>query len=219
MPDPTPEPAPAPAPVPDPTPPPLPPAAVVPPEPDPELGDAGKKALDAERTARRQAEADAKAAKAELDALKTSHLPDQEKAIKEAADAARQTALHEVNSKLFSAVVKAESVGKIADPDLLADPEVAVRLLGFSEIPVTTTGDIDTEAISAAVASFVEARPYMAGAMPPATPPVPPLPQGGRGTPEANQQLTRNDLASMSPEQIDAARKDGRLNDLLAGKS
>lgn len=207
-------------PVVDPPAPPVPPAPSLPDPPaPPELGDPGKKALDDERAARKAAEKAHKEALVELEQLRTAALPDNEKLIKEAVDAARAETRHEVNGRLFAAVLKAETVGKLVDSDLLADPEVAVRLLGFDEIPVTSTGDIDTEAISAAVASLIEAKPYLAGAMPPGTgTPPPDLGQGARGTP-TNRQLTRADLVAMSPEQIDQARKDGLLDDLMAGKS
>jgi len=52
-----------------------------------DLGEGGKKALQAEREARRQAEKDAAAFKAQLDALEAEKLSDLEKAQKAAADA------------------------------------------------------------------------------------------------------------------------------------
>lgn len=156
-----------------------PPDPPVDPPPPAELGDAGKKALDDERAARKAAEKAHKEALAELEELRTAQLPDNEKLIKEAADAARAEALSEVNSRLFVAELKALTTGKLADPDLLSDPEVAVRLLGFDEIPVTNTGGIDVEAISTAVASLIEAKPYLAGAKPG----TPDLGQGARGAP------------------------------------
>lgn len=198
-----------------------PPVEETPPPPPEELGDGGKKALDAERALRKEAEKAAKAAQAELDKLRTDQLPDTEKAIKEAADNARAATLAEVNAKLFAAKLEALTASNPAAQELLADAEVAVRLLSLDEIPVTSDGDIDTEAISAAVASFIEAKPYLAGATPPGeTPPAPlDLGQGARGTPPPQRQLNRSDLAGLTPEQIEQARQDGLLVDLLAGKS
>lgn len=189
---------------------------------DAPLGEAGEKALQAWKDRAKAAETEAKRAKTlevELDQLRTAQMSDQERAVKEAADKARTDTLGEVNKRLFAAELRAEAAGKVADPDLLADPEVAVRLLGLDEIPVTPSGDIDTEAISAAVASLLEAKPYLAGATPPGTgtPAVPDLGQGARGT-NTTRQLTRSDLQAMSPEQIDQARNEGLLDDLMAGR-
>ncbi len=152
-----------------------PPPADPPPAPaatdDAPLGEAGEKALQAWKDRAKKAEADAKRAESlqtELDALKAEKMTDHEKAIKEAADqaaaAARTEVLGSVNSRLFASELKAATAGKLTDPDLLADPTVALKLLGLDEIPVTATGDIDTEAISGAVAELIAAKPYLASA-------------------------------------------------------
>lgn len=135
------------------------------------------------------------ALEAELEKLRTDALPDNEKLIKEAADAARAEALNEVNGRLFAATLRAETAGKLADPDLLADTEVAVRLLGLGEIPVTSTGDVDAEAISAAVASLLEAKPYLASATPAGPQKPQDLGQGARGTPPEHIELDPKALA------------------------
>ena len=56
-------------------------------QPDEALGDSGKRALDAERLARKAAEAESKAAKEQLDAIKKSQMSDLEKATTEAREA------------------------------------------------------------------------------------------------------------------------------------
>lgn len=156
----------------------------------PDLGDAGKKAIDrmkAERDeARKEAKANAEAAKrlAELeDAQKTESerlaaraQAAEERAAKAEADAARQLAAlkHKLDAD---------------DLDLLkyipADEveEYAARLAARKPRPV---GDID---------------------------------QGRRGNGTAGpSQLTRADLAGMSPSAIEEARVAGRLADLMSGK-
>lgn len=176
-----------------PPPPPPPPAEATPPD----LGDAGKQAIDRMKAERNAARAEAAAAKAEVDALKAAQMTEQERAIAtaraEAAAEAKAEVLGDVNERLFSAALQVAAAtdipiadGKtvrIADPSLLADPEVARRLLGLSEIPVTDTGDIDTEAISAAVAALAAAKPYLTASATPTpgsadqgarTPPPPP---------------------------------------------
>lgn len=198
------------------------PPAEDPPAEDPELGDAGKKALAEERAARKAAEKEAKRAKeleAELNRFREDAMSDQEKAItqarKEAADEARAEALSSVNRRLFTAEVKAAASGKVSDTDLLADPDVAMRLLGLDDIPVDEAGDVDTEAISVALDSLVERKPYLAVGD---RQPVPGADQGARGG-AAVKQLTREQLKTMTPAEIDAADREGRLADMKAGKT
>jgi len=150
---------------------------------DKPLAAEGEKALAAWKERAKKAEAEAKrtpALEAELAALREAQMSEQEKAIdaarKEAADAARAEVLGEATERLFRSELRAATAGKLSDPDLLSDPMVAQRLLGLDEVPVTVTGDIDSEAISTAVAAFLEAKPHLqAGATRP-----PDLDQGAR---------------------------------------
>lgn len=151
---------------------------------DPPLGPEGEKALQAWKDRAKAAERDAKRAKQledEIAELRSAQMSDQEKAIeqarKEAADAARVEERTGTNARLFKAELRAAAgtdikledgkLVKLADPSLLADPEVALRLLGLDEIPVTDAGDIDTEAISTAVATLVATKPYLAASATP----------------------------------------------------
>lgn len=146
------------------------------PPPPEELGDAGKKALSEERQARKEAERQlkeltAKASRAdeleaELEKFREDAMSDHEKELeqarKEALEQGRNEALTSANERLFKAEVRAASAGKIVDPDLLSDPLVAQRILGLDEVPVTSDGDIDSAAISAAVDAMLEAKPHLA---------------------------------------------------------
>lgn len=146
-----------------------------PPPPD-GLGDAGKKALAEERQARKDAERQlkelsAKASRAdeletELAKLREDAMSDQEKALeqarKEALEQGRNEALQTVNERLFKAEVKAASAGKVVDTDLLDDPLVAQRILGFDGIPTDDSGDIDATAIVGAVEKLLESKPHLA---------------------------------------------------------
>jgi hypothetical protein len=155
-----------------------------PPADDKPLGPEGEKALQAWKERARAAERDAKRTKdleAQLAELQAAQMSEQEKALeqarKEAADAARAEERGGTNARLFRSELRAAAstevklddgkVVKLADPTLLADTEVALRLLGLDEIPVTATGDIDTEAISTAVADLVKAKPYLAASATP----------------------------------------------------
>jgi hypothetical protein len=154
------------------TPPPAdPPPAAEPPADDKPLGPEGEKALAAWKDRAKTAEAAVKALptlQAELDALRQQTMTDHEKAVadarKEADAAARAEVLGTVNTRLFAAELKAASTGKLTDPDLLADTDVALKLLGLDEIPTTQSGDIDAAAIAGAVAKLIEQKPYLASA-------------------------------------------------------
>lgn len=166
-------------------------------EPNAELGDAGKKALEAERLARRNAERDAKAARTELEQLRTAQLTDHEQALLKARSEGEQAAFERSTTRLFSAEVRAVASGKLATPDLLSDPEVAKRLLGFSEFPTTESGDIDSEAISDAFDAFLEKNASLKAS---ATRATGSADQGTRGT-------TPADLGELSMDEYRKARR------------
>jgi hypothetical protein len=137
-----------------------PPAPVV--TDDEALRPEGKKALDAWK-------ARAKAAEDALAEAQRAQLSDHERALvdarREAGEAATAAANEANVSRLFRAELRAASATKLneqAIKDLLVDSTAAMRLLGLDEVPVTSDGDLDSEAISQAVASYVEARPFLA---------------------------------------------------------
>lgn len=119
-----------------------------------DLGDAGKRALDEERNARKTAEKAARDAKAELDKLRKDSMSDQEKAIADAKAEVRQEVLAQANSRLLRAEVRAAAAGKLADPD------DAARLLDLDSF-VDDEGDIDSKAIKSAIDKLVAAKPYL----------------------------------------------------------
>lgn len=154
-------------------------------DPDKPLGPEGEKALNIWKQEARDAKAEVKrlqAIEAQHATLVAAQMTEQERALAtartEAADEARNEVLGTVNARLFAAELKVAASAaiptadgkhiRLADPSLLTDPEVALRLLGLGEIPVTDSGDIDTEAISTAVAALVAAKPYLAASATPA---------------------------------------------------
>jgi hypothetical protein len=157
---------------------------------DAPLGEAGTKALEAFKARARSAEAENKALKDQIAAKELESMSEQERAltvaVNEAVERTRSEVLGTVQRDRFADKVAAVTAGKLTDQTLLADPDVATKLLGFDAIPVTETGQIDAEAISAAVDSFLAERPYLAagGATPPA-----PLSQGARRNTDAPQTL------------------------------
>ena len=159
---------------------------------DAPLGPKGEKALEALKEDRRKLRADLAKAQSELDDLRRSQMDDQEKAIEDARRQARQEALEQVNGRLFAAEVRAAATqAKLTDKavhDLLVDTAAAVKLLGLDGLPVTDDGDIDGEAISQAVATYAQERPYLAAN---ATSELPPgdIDQGARTTPNGVKTL------------------------------
>lgn len=99
-------------------------------EPAANLGDAGKKALDAERKRAAQAEREAKALKARLDELEAANLSELEKAQKQAADAAARLTEYE-RTNLRQRVALAKGL-----PSSLVD-----RLRGDTEDEIAADAD------------------------------------------------------------------------------
>lgn len=149
-------------------------------EGDAPLGPEGEKALQIWKERARAAEREAQRVarlEAELAELRKAQMTDQERAVEEAREAARAEVLESVRGDRFLDKLAAISAGKVADAELFADPTVALRLLGFDSIPVTEDGGIDGEAISSALASLIERKPYLAAS---ATHKPGPIDQGAR---------------------------------------
>lgn len=151
----------------------------------------------------------AKAAKFdELEAQSKSEL-EREREARAAAEKARDDALAAADGKLLEAAIRvAAAQAKAVDPDAVA------ALLDRDALKVGADGKV--EGLDTAIAALLEAKPYLTGAAPgPGPTPTPGGADGGpRGTP-APGQLSRDDLKSMTPEEIVAAKNDGRLTELL----
>ena len=122
----------------------------------PDLGDAGKRALAEERTARKQAERAAQAASRELAALRESTASESEKAILKAREEGKNEALKTANERLLKAEIKAAAAGK------LADPTDAVRLLDADDF-TDDTGEVDPKKLNKAIDGLLKDKPYLAG--------------------------------------------------------
>ena len=175
------------------------------------LGDAGKKALDTMKAERNAARLEAKAVADELAALKAA--AEGKQAEYEATQKAREVesaALAKANERILKAEVKAASAGK------LADPLDALKFLDLSKFEVDDDGNVDSDAIAAAIGALITDKPYLAA-------------QGGgrfqgsadggtRNGAAADRQLTREDISRMTPEQIVEAQEKGQFGDLLKSK-
>lgn len=136
------------------------------------LGDAGKRAIEAERQARRQAERRISEMEKELARIRESGMSEQEKAVEQAKREAKAEAQKAFNTRLVQAEVRAAAAGK------LADPEDAIRFIDLTKFDVDDEGKVDNKAITKEITDLVKARPYLAAS---ATRPTGDADQGARG--------------------------------------
>ena len=129
-----------------------------------------------------------------------------EQKAKEDRAQAEADAIGKANQRIVRAEVRAAAAAK------LADPTDALLYIDLDQFEVGDDGEVDASAVASAVDALVKSKPYLAA-------------QGGstvfdsptsrREGDSSKGQLTRDHLKAMSPEQINAARAEGRLNDLL----
>jgi ribosomal protein L35 len=173
------------------------------------LGDAGKRALDsmkakwkAERDTRRELERKlAESAKPAAD-----ETPDLE-AIK--SQAVRE-ATAKANARILRSEIKAAAAGKFHD---LSD---VIPNLDLDAFEVDENGDVDADEIASAIQDLLTRKPHLAAATAKRF-------QGTGGGGAARKaagptQITREQLKQMSPAAIVAAKAEGRLANLFAGK-
>lgn len=138
--------------------------------------DEGKKALEIERRARKEAEKASKAATAELEKLRQATATDQEKAVMAAKAEGRTEALREAGIGRVDDAVRAAAGGRSVDVDALLEGLDRTRFLDDDGAP-------DRDAIQAWIDRIVPAQE---------TPGFPSLEQGTRT--QAAQQLGTDDL-------------------------
>jgi len=179
-----------------------------------DLGDAGKKALDAMKGERNAARKLAREHKAELDRLKAERedadKPDAERALSAARQEATEAATKAANKRIVKAELRTAAKGKLAD---VSD---AALYIDVDDFDVDDDGEVDTDALSAAIDDLISRKPHLGAATAPRFQGG--ADQGARGKSPKPSQLTQNDLNSMSPAQILEAAKLGRL-DKISGKS
>ncbi len=171
------------------------------------LGDPGKKALDAMKAERNAARQKSRELEQQLAAL-TAQAEGREAEFKaeQEAQKVRDEALAAANKRVLRSELKAAAAGK------LADPLDALKFLDLDAFEADDNGDFDTDAISSAIDGLLNDKPYLAA-------------QGGRrfqGSADGGarkesgpKQVTRDELSRMSPDEINRAREEGRLNDVL----
>lgn len=143
------------------------------------------------------------------EALSAKDKTPDEQALDVARREARDEVLSTANARLVRAELKAELIGKVSNP------AAALRLIDASEIEVSGDGDVDGDSVASAVAALLAEVPELAvksarfqgGAD-----------QGAKGKDASPSQLTQADLHKLTSDQINEARKAGRLNTLLGVK-
>jgi hypothetical protein len=177
-----------------------------------QLGDAGKKALDAMKVkwraerdrARTLAQQIADAAKAK-DA--EGEKPDLDALRKQARDEARAESLRErALDKLEAKAAK-----------LFQDPEDARAFLASSVDDFIDGDSLDVQAISDALTDLLEKRPYLGVTQRDEKRFKGTGDQGPKGSAGKPPQVTEAQLKTMTPDQIVKAQNEGRLKDLLGG--
>jgi hypothetical protein len=192
------------------------------------LGDAGKKALDAmkaERNGYRAETREWKQLAKELGVDDAAGLKDlilnagKPKDPPKGEPAAEQVDVEKIrreasleataaaNQRILRSEIKAAAAGKLADP---AD---AYKFLDLDKFDITD-GDVDAEEIADAIEDLIKTKPYLAAAT--ANKWQGSADGGARNGPAGPQQLTRDDLKGMSPQEVMAAKKAGQLKNLLA---
>jgi len=149
----------------------------------------------------RQHEKASKAAQAELDKLRKASMSDTEKAIAEARQAARSEILAELGNELVDSAVRVAAAGRI-DVDTVLEGLDRAKFL-----------DEDGKPDTARIGAWIDKLAPKGEPKRTATD----VGQGARRDSTAAQIRDRGALKNMSPEQIDAAHKAGRFDDLLRG--
>jgi hypothetical protein len=184
------------------------------PEPDAaaELGDAGKKALDAMKAKWKAAEKRARDAEAAVEAAKKPEPKEGQPDVDAIRAEARKEAAEKANQRILRSEIKAAATGKMANPAL------ALRLLDLTEFEVDDDGNVDSDDINDALAKLIEENPGL-GVTQGEPKRFKGSGDGGSKGSAGKPQLTEADVKRLSKEgkhaEIEQARQDGRLNVLL----
>ncbi|WP_033288259.1 hypothetical protein [Amycolatopsis jejuensis] len=182
------------------------------PEGDPEgaedLGDKGKKALDAMKAKLRDEKAKRRAAEAERDTLKSGSTKDGEPDVDQIRREAETAAATKANARIIRSEIRAAATGK------LADPKDALTFLDLTQFEVDENGEVDSDEIADAIDELIKNKPYLAAAT---AKRFQGTGDGGaaRKAGTKKKQVTEAELKTMTPDQIVKAQNEGRLADLM----
>lgn len=179
-----------------------------------QLGDAGKKALDSMKGQRNAARTELASVKEQLAALQAERdnagKSPEEQQLAQARKDGETAATQRFNELLVGAELRAAAKGK------LADPSDAALYLKLSDFQVTEDGTVDADALNEAIDDLLTRKPHLAAAAQSRF--QGDAGQGNRGE-KLKPQITESELNSMTPAQINEARRDGRLNKILGVSS
>jgi len=159
---------------------------------------------------------DLKAKAAKFDELEEKNKDELTKANDRATAAETRATQAEERAQLLS---KRTAVVAAAVRAGAVDPDAVFALIDNDAVTIGDDGQV--KGADDAVKSLLEAKPYLVGQAggKNAGGKSGSADGGARGNGDGKKQLSRDDLASMSPKQIEQARRDGQLNDLLTGKT
>lgn len=151
-----------------------------------------------------------KAKAAKLDELEQQNATELERAQKAAAEA--QAAYERLQTEARETRLRAAIIAEAAKPDRkVVDPDAVVSLIDRSALEIDDAG-VPTN-IAEAMDSLLATKPYLVAQAPTRGS----ADQGARGG--SKNQLTRDDLKSMTSAEIVKAQTEGRLDHLLRGES
>ena len=160
------------------------------------------------KTALQKERADRKAAAKRVRELELE-LADRDKSPSEKAlDDARREAAADATTTANARLVAVEFRAAAKERGL--DPRTALKLADLADVEVGEDGEVDPDALVAALDAVVADHPSLVPSRFQGT-----ADQGARGKSAAVSQLTEEALKTMTPEQISEARNAGRLDKLL----
>lgn len=181
-----------------------------------DLGDAGKRAIDrmkAERDEARRLLREAQNASQGQQSTTTDTSDRNGRKDDDNKGKSAEDVENEIIARLTAQALRS-SVREVAGSKL-ADPNDALVLGNWSDMTPNEYGEFDRSAISQRIDELTKAKPYLLktekkfeGS----------ADSGNRGDNQVQGQVTREALKSMTPAEINKARADGRLRDVLSGK-
>lgn len=141
--------------------------------------------------------------------IETANQTELEKAQNRAADLERQA--NEATERAREALLRSAVVAEAARKNVV-DPDAAVALLDRTTLELDDDGS--PKNIAEAMDALLKAKPYLAGGSRAGSADL-----GARGGDAGKAQLTREQLKTMTPDQIVKARQEGRLDSVMRGEA
>jgi hypothetical protein len=181
-----------------------------------DLGDAGKRAIDRMKAERDEARRLLREAQAASQSTQTQNTDTSDRNGRKDDDNKGKSAEdveNEIIARLTAQALRS-SVREVAGAKL-NDPNDALVLGNWSDMTPNEYGEFDRSAITQKLDDLIKAKPYLAksekkfeGS----------AEGGNRGDNTIQGQVSREQLKSMTPAEINKARSEGRLRDVLSGK-